>query len=477
MDSDSDRELESWLEFLRRLEIMADEDEVYDGWLNEDEVESVEVEVIEMMARDDWEIGNGEVLPRRQEDMLSAGMWQKIKENDPLTTTFNYFNIEDMTDDEWEELGRDIANNTYLGSVLLNGVVALNDHKMSFLFRGLTKSSSIKVLRSDVKGLSVAGVRSMVPFLQNANILKQLYLDDNNIQSEGFNLLFRELRDSPIETLYCSNCGIESIEIDNGYYPKHLKSLCLNNNLIDASGCRELAKLLQGADSMLADLQLDDNQIHDEGVEIMVNALKNNTTLKELDFSDNQGITVKGMRLLLRLVNDVSNINATQRSNHTLRYLYLKHINPDGLYADVKSQIQRQIDNALEININHEDDPEAAGKEKVIRSQLHSSTRAELAELQGVDRSLYSEINPLHLPEVLALVGQHHGQEELYVALKSSIAGVISTVNRKECIQQQRAYYAAKLEELDTELATIEAAAGGVVEIGSESRSNKRRRS
>jgi hypothetical protein len=111
----------------------------------------------------------------------------------------------------------------------------------------------------------------------------------------------------------------------------------------------------------------------------------------------------------------------------------------------------------------------------VIWTQLNSERRAELAKLQGVDRSLYSEINPLHLPEVLTLVGLRHGQEELYVALKSSIAGVISTVNRKECIQQQRDYYAAKLEELDTELATIEAAEGNAVEI-EESRSNKRRR-
>jgi hypothetical protein len=100
------------------------------------------------------------------------------------------------------------------------------------------------------------------------------------------------------------------------------------------------------------------------------------------------------------------------------------------------------------------------GRIKVIQTQLHSGTRAWLAAVQGVDRSLYSEINPLHLPEVVALVGRHHGQEELYVALKSSIAGVISTVNRIECIQQRRAYHAARLEELDVELATIEAAEG-----------------
>ncbi len=76
----------------------------------------------------------------------------------------------------------------------------------------------------------------------------------------------------------------------------------------------------------------------------------------------------------------------------------------------------------------------------MIQTQLNSKRRAELAALQGVNHSVYSEINPLHLPEVLALVGRHHGQKELYIALKSSIAGVISTVNREQCIEAQMAY-------------------------------------
>ena len=79
---------------------------------------------------------------------------------------------------------------------------------------------------------------------------------------------------------------------------------------------------------------------------------------------------------------------------------------------------------------------------------------------------------------MLSLVGLHHGQGELYVALKSSIAGVISTVNRKQFIRQQRDYHAAKLEQLNAELAAIEAAEGDEVHIGvgSESHSSKRRR-
>ena len=74
--------------------------------------------------------------------------------------------------------------------------------------------------------------------------------------------------------------------------------------------------------------------------------------------------------------------------------------------------------------------------------------------------------------------GRHHGQGELYAALKSSIAGVISAVNRKEFIQQQMSYYATRLEELGAELAAINEAEANAVEIGSVSPSNsgKRRR-
>ena len=95
------------------------------------------------------------------------------------------------------------------------------------------------------------------------------------------------------------------------------------------------------------------------------------------------------------------------------------------------------------------------------------------SQSQGVNRSLYSEINPLHLPEVLSLIGKRHGQGDLHVALSSTIMTLFSTVNRKECVRQQMAFYASKLEELGAELAAIEAAES---ELRSESSRIKRRR-
>ncbi len=73
-----------------------------------------------------------------------------IKENNPLVTVLcesgNSQRIQNITDEEWEELGRDISNNTHLNALrLYEG--ALDDHRMSFLFRGLTRSNSIQEMQ------------------------------------------------------------------------------------------------------------------------------------------------------------------------------------------------------------------------------------------------------------------------------------------------------------------------------------------
>eukprot|EP00984_Skeletonema_dohrnii_P012758 scaffold5207_cov96-Skeletonema_dohrnii-CCMP3373.AAC.5 len=408
---------------------------------------------------------------------------QSIKDNDPDVTELagkghdNF--IENMTDEGWEQLGRDISNNTHLtGLHLTEG--ALNDRKISFFFRGLTRSSTIKYMHLYENEFSVAGVQSMVLFVQNASNLTMLNLDANTFESEGFNALMRALRDSPIESLSCDRCGIESIDIDSEHIPKHLTHLYFSKNSINADGCRGLAKLLQGGDSTLNFLNLDDNKIDDEGVEILADALKHNRSLTTLTLRRNNDISRQGQIMLLKLISDISSIKATLQSNHTLKCIHL--VNSDG-FIEIDEGIMKEIEMATLINASYKNNPEGASRRKVIQTQLHSETRAALCHLQDVNHSVYSEIDPLHLPEVLALIDRHNGHEELYVALSSSIMTLFSTVNRKKCIQQQMEYHAAKvdehraqLEELGTELEAIEAAEGNADNDEVEHRSNKRRR-
>ncbi|KAK1746185.1 hypothetical protein QTG54_002792 [Skeletonema marinoi] len=142
---------------------------------------------------------------------------QRMWENDPTVTRLvadgSFACIQDMTDNGWEKFGRDVSNSNYLDDLQFSN--CLDDHNMSFLFRGLTRSSSIRRLGLFYNGLGFSGVQSMVPFLQNASNLLELNINYNNIKSEGFNLLFRALRDSPINHLRACYCGLDSIEIDD----------------------------------------------------------------------------------------------------------------------------------------------------------------------------------------------------------------------------------------------------------------------
>ncbi len=421
-------------------------------------------------------------------------LFQGIRENDPATKDVELFvdggdrddnYIQNMTLDNWEELGRDISNNTHLEELSLRDCT-LDDQKISSLFRGLTHSITMEMLWLYNNQLSMVGVRSMVPFLESTNNIRHLDLDDNFIGSEGFNTLLGALRDSPIEGMHCCGCGVVSIEIDNENVPKQLKKLWLRRNFIIADGCRGLAKLLQRTDSTLTLLDVEDNKIDDDGVEILVDALRNNTSLKEFKITENDGISDQGECMLLKLVNDVSSIQATLQSNHTLRHMYVfmnDICDPDNEAFDANNKFQRHIDKAIALNWLHKS-TEAVGRAKVIETQLNSCVRAVLAELQGADHSVYSTIDPLLLPEVLSLIYRKHWRREFHLALSSSIMALLSTVNVKVCIQQERAHHEAKIAEhaaiiaeLDTKLAAIDSSDQKVnQDTGTEIQKSKRRR-
>ena len=370
--------------------------------------------------------------------------------------------IQNMTDEDWVTNGREISNNTDLETVTITDG-ALNDHKMSFLFRGLTRSSSIEYLHLDNNQLSPVGVWRMVPFLQYANNLLELNLDNNNFQSEGLSMMLYALCNSSIKELSCSGCGIKSIDIDTDFFPNHLKVLNLDNNNINTDGCRRLSKLLQKEECALEDLYLDQNGICCDGVEILADAIQSNSSLTCLTLSNNkikddgvaalvaslQGntkfkqlylakndVSDQGKIMLLKLVVDISSINATLQSNHTLKTLEVGSRYDDGNEDEKGVKIQKLIDDAVRLNKWHK--PEDAGRQKMRKIQLHRAKRAELADLQGVKHSLYSEIDTLYLPEVLSLINLHHGQKELFPALKSTIIRLLSMVDMKICIQKHK---------------------------------------
>lgn len=425
--------------------------------------------------------GSGDPFLTEDDDVIRLEELNLVPLNRPDKTRLlvqreadHIFIQEEWNVNNWETLGRDIAGNDYLREITIGTpdrsiTGALSDQNMSALFQGLTRSNSVRSMTLYGNRFGVEGVQAMTPFLENSSNLISLNVSEIEIGSEGFSLLWGALRDSPIEKLWCGWCGVDNLEIDENCIPECLRMLSLSGNNIGTDGCRELAKLFLKKDSMLESLFLGENNIDDEGVAILVDDLRNNTSLTHLHIEDNERISMKGKSLLLKLVNDISSIKATLESNHTLISLGL---NFDVRYRNESCVIVDYISAALDINrssVRKKD----TGKWKVISTQLNSEERFLLCRLQEVDicnDALFSEINPLHLPEVFELVGCNHGHGELYVALRSSIAGLFSTINKKKRLQDCLKHHLSIIERLRNEIAAIEEAEENL-ETGNESRS------
>ena len=329
---------------------------------------------------------------------------------------------------DWELLGRDFHGMSFKQLSITSRALD-SDEKVSSLFRRLTGSNTIQKIFLCNNHFGIQGLRSMVPFLQHVTYLNNLDISGNNIGTEGFAVLWRGLRRSPIRHLICNMCGIESIEIDRYYGrkcgPRIIESLGLDSNFINCDGVREIVKLLHNGGRM-THLSLCDNRIGNEGVAALADALKNNTWLQTLAIHSNELITDESKVLLLKVVIDVSSIKATLQSNYTLQRV---EVAEPRLAFEERDEYHDLIRHATDINeeymVEDRGNQEAAGREKVIRLQLDSYWRQQLADLQGVRRSVYSEIDPLYLPEVLSLIGRTNGKDELFKALSSTIMALL----------------------------------------------------
>ncbi len=290
----------------------------------------------------------------------------------------------------------------------------------------------------------------MVPFVQNASRLKKLRIGVHNMTTGGCAALFRALGNSVVEDLELRSCGLTSLDININHMPEHLSDLNLSNNSIGPYGCLGLAQLLQKENSTLRSLRLNNNNINDEAVQILVNALRNNTSLTSIELEGNEEITKEGMILLLKLVNDVSSIKATLQSNHTLIEIDV----PDN---DDYSEIQDDINCALHCNnLDTLDGDAAVGEAKVIWTQLDSNVRQRMCLSQGIESQYHSiavpliEIGPLLLPEVLKIIGDR-GRSNLYEALLVSVADLWATISKKQVLIDKARQLSVQIECLVTE--------------------------
>ncbi|KAK1746202.1 hypothetical protein QTG54_002809 [Skeletonema marinoi] len=132
-----------------------------------------------------------------------------MRENDPgvtgLYASGSFQHIQEMTDEDWVQLGHDISHNDYLAD--LNLYETLDDRKTALFFQGLTRSNTLKRINIVNNGIGVSGIQSMIPlFLSNSNLVSLCLEGLDEIKTEGFSLLFQALHNSPIERLDCNDC-------------------------------------------------------------------------------------------------------------------------------------------------------------------------------------------------------------------------------------------------------------------------------
>ena len=380
----------------------------------------------------------------------------RIRNNDPDLHTLHLDRRDAyvLSDPAWELLGQYIANNNYLKSIYIYS--SLCDSKASILFNALAggNCSSLKIIHLSENNFGIAGVRSMVHFLQNYRNLSNINLStNNNIDTAAFELLIRAIHGSPIKKLSLDGCSINDVSaLGNSSLPllqslhleenniqsisalenyTQLQTLNLSGNNIGIDGCRTLSHLLQNEDSSLHTLDLNNIKIDGEGAEIIANSLKHNTKLESLDLDGNSKITERGFKAFLKILTDVSSIENTYNSNHTLTELFLSS---DDVDDDVDDNIRWHIDNMLENSGNN------PGRRKVIDYQLNTTDRTELANLQGItctNNSVYAQIDPVALPDVLSLVGRQCSQNDLYCALVATASDLTSLVNKPVAIKEK----------------------------------------
>ena len=240
-----------------------------------------------------------EIVHTELVNLLNRLQIDEIRDNNPTVTKLVFVRSDNrLSDAGWRLLGRYIANNTHLQRLMFS---SLTDAKVIQLFQELTKSSSITVLSSfdpcaiNLGNIGMAGVQTMIPFLQKSPKLIKIDLSKNNIDSQGFESLVNALDGGKIEDLFLNECNITDISaLGNVTLPCIKKlSLCNNNSLglgynigdissytsledlnlrgngIGIDGCRAIANLLQKEGSSLKTLSLAQNGIDDEGAEVL----------------------------------------------------------------------------------------------------------------------------------------------------------------------------------------------------------------
>ena len=374
----------------------------------------------------------GEVFTNKLENVIST--YGKVQ--------LGFFVVPDQA---WTLLGRYISNNTHLHTLIMLNGAEFTDNKISCFFTGLVGSVSLKKLDLNKCTFGAEGLRSMVQFFQKSPELNELNIGSNdNLNSECFEVVLRSLHcRGGIQKLSFSSANIADISALETYNIRFLQDLDLSCNNIGIEGIKILSNLLQKEDSSLTTLDISKTGAGDEEAEILATALKRNTKLTSLLFLCNI-ITKKGAISLSKALLDMSSIDSTYNSNHTLTKFWLS-----SLTHSLGLEMHSLIDDVCDENKNSSN----PGMSKVIRYQLKSESRKEQCHLQGIDCSStpFADIEVKLLPNIFALIGNNLGQSEFYTTFILMVPELLSYIDRRAMLTGCLVSNLAQLSALSTQ--------------------------
>ena len=190
---------------------------------------------------------------------------------------------------------------------------------------GGSKHQSLQHVSLADNSISDEGMVDIITSLSLHPYMQNLYLEGNQLNKNGCMALSTLLRYSctKLQHLDLGSNELDDEGIDT-LVPVLSKCTKLQELYIDNSpsittrGWHHIATLLEAPDSNLKILSINRNNVDDQVLTFMVDALANNNSLESLFFLDGNQVTAKGWDSFLKLVCGRSSANSTFLSNHTL---------------------------------------------------------------------------------------------------------------------------------------------------------------
>jgi len=255
----------------------------------------------------------------------------------------------------------------------------------------LTNNSTLKSLNlGSTHFLGPSGWRAIFTGLQTTSALEKLVITET-----------RGINDSHLPLLWnvIKNCPLKELEINNCPHAAYSDS-------ISAQGLQAMARMLECPDCELEKLDLrGEHHFNDDVITEFVRRLVNNTCLKVLGISGSKPlgsrdrkskITMRGWEALSALLCDVSSIDNTYSSKHTLSVSIDRHSWTNNSRLPNLS------------NINKNNNRSDAAREKIMK--YHFTASEQVGALSN-GMQVVSKMDLVVLPQAIAWAGRKHDNE------------------------------------------------------------------